>query len=841
MKPAFRVLARVEKITESGCWLWMGAVKPNGYGNIGIGSRCDGTRATGLVHRVVYEDLVGPIPSGKQLDHLCRVRSCVNPAHLEAVDGRTNLLRGVPGEKRRTLRCLKGHDLSVSGSARERLWDGIRSRLECRECDRQAAARRRLVAVALMMLVAVGGCSNNPRPQPPQPPGQTCHGHPFPDPICQEGQTHSCWHCPGDSTTPLYACPVYADNCGVQAVINVVGGPAQCPAQPPQCQPTPPPSCADRCPTGTVCKDGVCVASPKPPEPSGPVPPIGQAVWPEKLLRVGDNGKGLFTAGGLPFVPFGVESCCMEWSKCPENTAPPGEPFGTGWPSISACFIKETRSYGANLYHVRWLPWYSDERGETLWKPVGNLYNEDGSFNQAFIDKHREYVYDIGNHGGYVEIILDDWWLKNACGKDATCDKKVPWPQSAVAAWGKHPEDTARSAYFKMVESFGCFGNVIFVTGNEEDLIPGVTSDHLAWRIQTIRDAERQVGCNFVHMIGTGSFKDGIPADYQVTHERTPVGGPCHGRFCANNEHNPEFPPDQEAGYFKQAIDAGQRWDAWRGGANDLDWEKRLDLFRQVVGGSPVPVGCYAPAPDDPLWQDPPTSPSVRPPQMMAAVNEAKARVGNRCGATAPCVDQPCAPPVHLGCLETNGLVAAELRKMGYCASGPWVDATVVLAPDGWWEEYHICSTGDGCYTGNPYKFAWKYKGANPTPPGPQPEPGQCTNPPAPTIHHINVKEHTKGPNKTVIDSTYIVHDSAYCASIGFQALDCPVRPEGDPQRATCEIEAGGQPQWVQLPPNGYPSPENPFQAWVPRNNPGTAKVCAAKTPTACGQVAVTP
>lgn len=73
------------------CWLWSGALH-NGYG----GFFADGQRWR--VHRWSYEFLVGPIPEGLHLDHLCRVRHCVNPAHLEPVTNQENIRRGEAGK-----------------------------------------------------------------------------------------------------------------------------------------------------------------------------------------------------------------------------------------------------------------------------------------------------------------------------------------------------------------------------------------------------------------------------------------------------------------------------------------------------------------------------------------------------------------------------------------------------------------------------------------------------------------------------------------------------------------------------------------------------------------------
>ena len=90
------------------CWLWRASRDRSGYGRF--------KAATGVVgaHRVAYELLVGPIPDGLTLDHLCRVRHCVNPEHLEPVTHRENTLRGTgpTAENARKTHCLRGHALT---------------------------------------------------------------------------------------------------------------------------------------------------------------------------------------------------------------------------------------------------------------------------------------------------------------------------------------------------------------------------------------------------------------------------------------------------------------------------------------------------------------------------------------------------------------------------------------------------------------------------------------------------------------------------------------------------------------------------------------------------------
>jgi hypothetical protein len=94
--------------------------------------RLDGT--TKLLHRAVYAALVGPIPQGLHLDHLCRVRNCVNPAHLEPVTNRENGARGIKGAL--TTHCPAGHAYVEPNIY---YWHGNR---RCRACNLQWAHER---------------------------------------------------------------------------------------------------------------------------------------------------------------------------------------------------------------------------------------------------------------------------------------------------------------------------------------------------------------------------------------------------------------------------------------------------------------------------------------------------------------------------------------------------------------------------------------------------------------------------------------------------------------------------------------------------------------------------
>lgn len=102
-----RLLRRVVIDPETGCWVWHGALQPNGYGTIGRGGK---TAGNSLTHQVTYRHFVGPVPDGLDLDHLCRNRACCNPDHLEPVTRSENIRRGLQGVLRppRT-HCRNGH------------------------------------------------------------------------------------------------------------------------------------------------------------------------------------------------------------------------------------------------------------------------------------------------------------------------------------------------------------------------------------------------------------------------------------------------------------------------------------------------------------------------------------------------------------------------------------------------------------------------------------------------------------------------------------------------------------------------------------------------------------
>lgn len=123
-----RFWAKVDRNGPGGCWLWTAATAV-GYGHFSWGPHS--ARKQVKAHRLAYELLVGPIPDGLTIDHLCRVTRCVNPAHLEPVTMRVNTLRGYGPSaiNARRTRCIRGHRLSGDNLIID--WAGRR---QCRTC-----------------------------------------------------------------------------------------------------------------------------------------------------------------------------------------------------------------------------------------------------------------------------------------------------------------------------------------------------------------------------------------------------------------------------------------------------------------------------------------------------------------------------------------------------------------------------------------------------------------------------------------------------------------------------------------------------------------------------------
>lgn len=124
-----RVISKISPEPNTGCWLWIGQLSNEGYARITY------KRKHWKAHRLVYELMRGCIPVGLQLDHLCRVRCCVNPQHLEPVTNRENSRRSPLIGKTLKTHCKSGHEYTADNTRlRPNGWRRCRA---CEEMKRQ--------------------------------------------------------------------------------------------------------------------------------------------------------------------------------------------------------------------------------------------------------------------------------------------------------------------------------------------------------------------------------------------------------------------------------------------------------------------------------------------------------------------------------------------------------------------------------------------------------------------------------------------------------------------------------------------------------------------------------
>lgn len=141
--PVLSRLLKDHKVDDEGCWVWQRPLmqgRSAGYGMLNVRGKAM------LVHRAAYEEFVGPIPEGHQIDHLCENRACINPKHLEPVLPHVNTERGnsFAAKFARQTHCLRGHEFTTENTIRREQTNGrVGIYRLCRECVRIRDQRRK--------------------------------------------------------------------------------------------------------------------------------------------------------------------------------------------------------------------------------------------------------------------------------------------------------------------------------------------------------------------------------------------------------------------------------------------------------------------------------------------------------------------------------------------------------------------------------------------------------------------------------------------------------------------------------------------------------------------------
>lgn len=136
-KDLARFMAKHDE-SDNGCWVWTAAKNHKGYGSFFHGKSVP-------AHRASYKHFVGEGPKGLEIDHLCRVRSCVNPEHLEAVTHMENIMRSVQATIGNGIitHCPSGHEYTPENLRTYNREKGYQSCVACYKAHRRSYQKRK--------------------------------------------------------------------------------------------------------------------------------------------------------------------------------------------------------------------------------------------------------------------------------------------------------------------------------------------------------------------------------------------------------------------------------------------------------------------------------------------------------------------------------------------------------------------------------------------------------------------------------------------------------------------------------------------------------------------------
>lgn len=140
-----RMAAKIA-VDEHGCWIWQGSLSAGGYGTVRVGP------SSAQAHRITAEMFLPPWDPALDVDHLCRVRSCCNPLHVEPVEHKTNVQRSIGNGNAAKTHCAQGHEFSEGNTYRPPLQPTARQCIACqkaREANRTVTRRAARLAAQL--------------------------------------------------------------------------------------------------------------------------------------------------------------------------------------------------------------------------------------------------------------------------------------------------------------------------------------------------------------------------------------------------------------------------------------------------------------------------------------------------------------------------------------------------------------------------------------------------------------------------------------------------------------------------------------------------------------------